>query len=64
MEKLMNILEPITIAHSFRSYYNIKYVLQSMHMRTAIPLMKMKIIVPSGMKMIFRFLPDQILSSL
>lgn len=35
-----------------------------MHMHTAIPVMKMKIIVQSGMKMVFTFLLDQILSSL
>lgn len=35
-----------------------------MHMQTAITVMKMKIIVLSGMKMVLRLLPDQILSSL
>lgn len=35
-----------------------------MHMDTVITVMKMKIIVLSGMKMVFRLLPDQILSSL
>lgn len=33
-------------------------------MHTAITVMKMKIIVQSGMNMVFRMLPDQILSSL
>lgn len=45
--KLMNTLQPIGTAHSPRPCYNVKYVLQSMHMHTAITamIMKMKIIV-------------------
>lgn len=63
--KLMNTLQPIRIAYSRWPRNNVKKdVLQSMHMQTAITVMKMKIIVLSGMKMVLRLLPDQILSSL
>lgn len=63
--KLMNTLQPIRTAHPPKaSHYDVKNAVQSVHMHTAITVMKMEIIVQSGMEVVCRLLPDPILSSL